>query len=271
MRIQRIDHANRGRPAKEQSVHGDRGIIQILKGFTRFWNEFLNTILNNPTGQTAPSIWPGRRISRRRPLCTNPTRRCRWRFLEMRAKRGGGRWRHLNCPRAGMQSMAPHRLWPSQGMRRRKRADDLERRFPEDTFVRFTICPRFGHYSRCAVAGLPWQSSFLKTASPYDLAQSGTWFGFFGNLYPALCARRSLPGRESGGRCRRRVPEDSRSPQHHFRRPRRGRSALIGSAFAASGDRVRARNAHQNFLTTWKDADRDIPIPKLANEEYAKL
>src|SRR5262249_45625721 len=49
MRIQRIDHTNRGRPAKEQIVHGDRGIIQILKRFTRFWNGFLNTILNNPT------------------------------------------------------------------------------------------------------------------------------------------------------------------------------------------------------------------------------
>jgi hypothetical protein len=29
--------------------------------------------------------------------------------------------------------------------------------------------------------------------------------------------------------------------------------------------------AHQDFLTLWKDADPDIPILKQANAEYAKL
>jgi hypothetical protein len=32
---------------------------------------------------------------------------------------------------------------------------------------------------------------------------------------------------------------------------------------------VRAKNAYQDFLTLWKDADPDIPILKQAGTEYA--
>jgi eukaryotic-like serine/threonine-protein kinase len=37
------------------------------------------------------------------------------------------------------------------------------------------------------------------------------------------------------------------------------------------GDTVEARAAYQDFLTLWKDADRDIPILLAAKFEYAKL
>jgi hypothetical protein len=35
-------------------------------------------------------------------------------------------------------------------------------------------------------------------------------------------------------------------------------------------DRI-AKTAYQAFLTLWKDADPDIPVPKQAKAEYAKL
>jgi eukaryotic-like serine/threonine-protein kinase len=35
--------------------------------------------------------------------------------------------------------------------------------------------------------------------------------------------------------------------------------------------RIRAIAAYKDFLTLWKDADRDIPILKQAKVEYAKL
>ena len=37
------------------------------------------------------------------------------------------------------------------------------------------------------------------------------------------------------------------------------------------GDRAKARDAYQIFLTVWKDADPDIPVLKQAKAEYAKL
>jgi tetratricopeptide (TPR) repeat protein len=40
---------------------------------------------------------------------------------------------------------------------------------------------------------------------------------------------------------------------------------------ALAGDPATARKAYQDFLTLWKDADRDIPILQQAKAEYAKL
>jgi hypothetical protein len=37
------------------------------------------------------------------------------------------------------------------------------------------------------------------------------------------------------------------------------------------GDTAKAKSAYQDFFTLWKDADPDIPIPKEAKAEYAKL
>jgi eukaryotic-like serine/threonine-protein kinase len=37
------------------------------------------------------------------------------------------------------------------------------------------------------------------------------------------------------------------------------------------GDTVKAKAAYEDFLTLWKDADRDIPIFIAAKAEYAKL
>ena len=38
-----------------------------------------------------------------------------------------------------------------------------------------------------------------------------------------------------------------------------------------AGDTPGARQAYQDFLALWKDADPDIPTLKQAKEEYAKL
>ena len=45
----------------------------------------------------------------------------------------------------------------------------------------------------------------------------------------------------------------------------------LGRAYALSGENAKAKTAYQDFLTLWKDADRDIPILIQAKAEYAKL
>jgi len=45
----------------------------------------------------------------------------------------------------------------------------------------------------------------------------------------------------------------------------------MARAYAISGDTAKAKNAYQDFLALWKDADSDIPILKEAKAEYAKL
>jgi len=45
----------------------------------------------------------------------------------------------------------------------------------------------------------------------------------------------------------------------------------LARAYAMQGDTAKAKEAYQDFLTLWKDADPDIPIHIAAKAEYAKL
>jgi eukaryotic-like serine/threonine-protein kinase len=45
----------------------------------------------------------------------------------------------------------------------------------------------------------------------------------------------------------------------------------LSRAYAAQGDRKKSLKAYDDFFTTWKDADPEIPILKEAKAEYAKL
>ena len=62
---------------------------------------------------------------------------------------------------------------------------NLERRFPEDTYVKFIYLPvvrgLIAVRKQQPVAAL----RLLEAAAPYELGIPGSWAGFFGNLYPA--------------------------------------------------------------------------------------
>ena len=45
----------------------------------------------------------------------------------------------------------------------------------------------------------------------------------------------------------------------------------LARAYAMQGDREKSRKAYDEFFTTWKDADPDIPILRQAKAEYKKL
>jgi serine/threonine protein kinase/predicted Zn-dependent protease len=45
----------------------------------------------------------------------------------------------------------------------------------------------------------------------------------------------------------------------------------LARAYAAQGDKAKARTAYQDFLGAWKNADADLPLLKQAQAEYAKL
>jgi eukaryotic-like serine/threonine-protein kinase len=45
----------------------------------------------------------------------------------------------------------------------------------------------------------------------------------------------------------------------------------LARAYAMEGDRAKGRKAYDDFFTTWKDADPDIPILRQAKAEYKKL
>ena len=45
----------------------------------------------------------------------------------------------------------------------------------------------------------------------------------------------------------------------------------LARAYAAAGETEKSRQAYQDFLALWKDADSDIPLFQEAKADYARL
>jgi tetratricopeptide (TPR) repeat protein len=148
-------------------------------------------------------------------------------------------------------------------------ADDLERRFPEDTVVRFSYLPVLRARIALNRGNSARAIEILHAAIPYELGASR---GLFGALYPIfvrgeahLAAHQGLEAAAEFQRIldhRGIVGSDPIGALAHLQ---------LGRALALSGDTIKAKSAYQDFLTLWKDADPNIPILKQASAEYAKL
>ena len=152
-------------------------------------------------------------------------------------------------------------------------ANDLEKRFPEDTSVRYSYLPALR--ARLALNhGEPGKAIGLLEANvPYELGETRTSIhANFGALYPVymrgeayLAARR---GAEAAAEFRKILAHRgivSSDPIGALARLELGRS------FAVSGDGARAKAAYQDFLNLWKDADPGLPLLRQARTWYAGL
>jgi serine/threonine protein kinase/tetratricopeptide (TPR) repeat protein len=153
-------------------------------------------------------------------------------------------------------------------------AGDLEKRFPEDTFVKFTYAPVL--HARAALGrGKPAETvERLQVTLPYELAVNGLNFAhfFLGGLHSAYVRGEALI---AAHRYAEAAAEFQKIVDH------RGIVGLdpigavaplqLGRAYASSGDKARAKVAYESFLGLWKDADPAIPILKSAKAEFARL
>jgi len=139
-------------------------------------------------------------------------------------------------------------------------ADDLAKKFPEDTVVQFNYLPTV----RAKIAlnhSNPQQAlEILRVAAPYELGLPVLGFYNWPNLYPVyvrgeayLAARQ---GREAAG-------EFQKILDHRgivLNEPIGALAHLqLGRAYTMQGETAKAKAAYQDFLTLWKDADPDIP------------
>ena len=152
-------------------------------------------------------------------------------------------------------------------------ANDLEKRFPEDTSVRFSYLPTLR--AQFALShGKPADAiETLQAAVPHELAIPAiSFFAFFGSLYPAYVRGEAYLAEHQGSEA---AIEFQKILDHRglvFADPAGAMARLqLGRAYAMSGDKAKARSAYQDFLALWKDADPDIPILKKAKAEYTKL
>ena len=153
-------------------------------------------------------------------------------------------------------------------------AGDLEKRFPEDTFAKFTYVPVLRGLAALG-RGKPADSvEQLQIALPYELAANGlnhTSY-YLGGLHSAYVRGEALMAAKRYGEAavefqkildhRGIVGTDPIGVLAHLQ---------LGRVFALSGDRTRAKAAYEAFLALWKEADADIPILKSARAEYARL
>ena len=163
-------------------------------------------------------------------------------------------------------------LFAGDDRRAQALADDLGKRFPEDTIVQFNYLPTLRAKDALTRSNADQAIERLGAATPYELGQSTASTYGWTALYPVyvrgeayLAARK---GREAGAEFQKIL--DHRGVV--VNQPIAALARLqIGRANAMQGDTAKARAAYQDFLTLWKDADPDISILKQAKAEYAKL
>jgi serine/threonine protein kinase/Flp pilus assembly protein TadD len=160
-------------------------------------------------------------------------------------------------------------------------ADDLGKRFPENTAVQFNYLPTI-HAQLALSRNDPAKTSgavssraieALQPAAPYELGAP------IGALTPALYpvyvrGEAYLAASRPGGN-----GEAAAEFQKILGWPGVVQNEPIGAlahlglarAYVLQGDTAKARSAYHDFLALWKDADADIPILKQAKAEYEKL
>ena len=152
-------------------------------------------------------------------------------------------------------------------------ANDLDRRFQEDTSVRYHYLPTLR-----ALAALqrnePEQAlDALHGADRYELAMNGlSFFGFFSTLYPAYVRGLTFLSLHKNTEAVAEFQKLLDHPGVVCADPGAVIARIqIARARERSGDRAKAVAAYEDFLALWKDADPNIPIANQVKAEYARL
>lgn len=151
-------------------------------------------------------------------------------------------------------------------------ADDLEKRYPEDTIVKFNYLPTL----RAQIAlnspdGAGRAVALLAPAIPYELGIPGSET-FWTNLYPVYVRGEAYLAAKQGTQAAAEFEKILNWQGVVVNEPI-GAAARLGlaRAYALAGDKAKAREAYNGFFALWKDADADVPILIEAKSEYERL
>jgi DNA-binding winged helix-turn-helix (wHTH) protein/tetratricopeptide (TPR) repeat protein len=152
-------------------------------------------------------------------------------------------------------------------------ATDLERRFPEDTSVRFHYVPAvralvaLDHHDAAKVIEL------LQANVTYELGSPQSSFsGFYGVLYPVYVRGLAYLMLHRGDDAATEFRKILDHPGIVANDPIGALARLqLARAYVQSGDRLRARAAYSDFLNLWKGADQGLPVLKQAQLEFDRL
>jgi Tfp pilus assembly protein PilF len=167
-------------------------------------------------------------------------------------------------------------------------AEDLQKRFPDDTVVRFNYLPtlhaqfflnspdRSADRSPDRLAERSSDNAAkavqaLAVASPYELGVPGN-STFWTNLYPIYVRGQTFLAFHQGAQAAAEFQKIVDWRGVVANEPIAALAHLgLARSYALAGDASKSRAAYNAFLTLWKDADTNIPILQQATTEYAKL
>jgi tetratricopeptide (TPR) repeat protein len=151
-------------------------------------------------------------------------------------------------------------------------ADDLDKRFPEDTIVQFNYLPSIRGKLALNKGNASDAIKSLEAAAPYELGASRATALDWDTMFPVFVRGEAYLAARQGSEA---AAEFQKILDHRglvLNRPIGALAHLgLGRAYVLQGDAVKAKAAYQDFLTLWKDADPDIPVLQQAKAEYAKL
>jgi eukaryotic-like serine/threonine-protein kinase len=151
-----------------------------------------------------------------------------------------------------------------QAARAQALADDLNKRYPEDTIVRFAELPTLHAQLALGRNDASKAIAALQATAPYEL---GTGAG----LHPIYVRGQAYLAAHEGSKA---AGEFQKIIDHRVLvlNPIGALAHLgLARAYVLQGDTSKAKAAYQDFLALWKDADPDIPVLKQAKAEYGKL
>jgi len=150
----------------------------------------------------------------------------------------------------------------------RKRAEDFDRRYPQDDLVQEFCLPTIRASMKLRQNDPAGAIEILRPAATYELAFN---FGF-DNLYPAYIRGLAYLQLKQGNSA---ATEFQKLLDHPGIVAGFVTGALahlqLARAQAMAGDLASARKSYEDFLALWKDADSDLPVYKQAKAEYARL
>jgi DNA-binding winged helix-turn-helix (wHTH) protein/Flp pilus assembly protein TadD len=151
----------------------------------------------------------------------------------------------------------------------RSLTDDLARRFPEDTIVRFSYLPALRAQLVLSANHSSEALETIQSAATYELSTPRRLAPV---LYPVYLRGLAYLAERRGPEA---AAEFQKIIDHRGIVVNNPVGALaylqLGRAYALSGDRSKAKAAYQQFLSLWKEADSDVPVFRQAKAEYAKL
>ena len=151
-------------------------------------------------------------------------------------------------------------------------ADDLDKRFPEDTIVQFNYLPSVRGRLALNRGDASAAIESLGAAASYELGGTRAIDLKWTAMFPVFVRGEAYLAAHQGSQA---AAEFQKILDHRglvLNQPI-GALAHLGLARAhvLQGDIPKAKVAYLDFLTLWKDANPDIPVLQQAKAEYAKL